>query len=69
MPDIRDHIRNWLTAVNMIEVSQMMEGDTNTLSFQLYRPSYVREAEDRYLKKIAIEHQWEDPKEAQTSPS
>ena len=69
MSDIRDHIRNWLIATNWIEVSQMMEGDVNALSFQLYRPNYVREAEDRYLKKIAIEHQWEDPKEAPTSPS
>lgn len=63
MRDIRNHIRNWLMAVNMIEVSQMMEGDINTLSFQLYRPDYIREAEDRYLKKTAIEHQWVDQKE------
>lgn len=63
MRDIRNHIKQWLTAVNMIEVSQMTEGDVNALSFQLYRPNYVREAEDRYLRKIAIEHQWVDQKE------
>lgn len=71
MPDIRDHIRNWLIATNWIEVHRMMHDPESILSYQFYRPAYMKEVEARYLiHDNKTQHiQWEDPKEAPTSPS